>query len=49
MGTIAEPEQIAAGICFLASNEAAHITGTTQDIDGGYIMDGSLPGLAYRE
>jgi hypothetical protein len=23
MGTIAEPEQIAAGICFLASNEAA--------------------------
>ena len=49
MGTIAEPEQIAAGICFLASDEAASVTGTTLDIDGGYIMDGSLPGLAYRE
>ena len=49
MGTIAEPEQIAAGICFLASDEAAYVTGTTLDIDGGYIMDGSLPGLAYRE
>lgn len=49
MGTIADPAQIAAGICFLASNEADYITGTTLDIDGGYIMDGSLPGLAYKE
>lgn len=48
MGTIANPEQIAAGICFLASNEADYITGTTLDIDGGYVMDGSLPGLAYE-
>jgi NAD(P)-dependent dehydrogenase (short-subunit alcohol dehydrogenase family) len=47
MGTIAEPEQIAAGICFLASEEANYSTGTTLDIDGGYIMDGSLPGLTY--
>jgi NAD(P)-dependent dehydrogenase (short-subunit alcohol dehydrogenase family) len=49
LGTIAEPEQIAAGICFLASEEAGYITGTTLDIDGGYIMDGSLPGLLYRD
>ena len=49
MGSIAEPEQIAAGICFLASSEADYITGTTLDIDGGYIMDGSLPGLAYAD
>lgn len=48
MGTIANPAQIAAGICFLASSEADYITGTTLDIDGGYIMDGSLPGLAYE-
>lgn len=49
MGTIASPAQIAAGICFLASSEADYITGTTLDIDGGYIMDGSLPGLSYEE
>ena len=49
MGTIAYPHQIASGICFLASAEADYITGTTLDIDGGYIMDGSLPGLAYEE
>lgn len=48
MGTIANPEQIAAGISFLASDEADYITGTTLDIDGGYVMDGSLPGLAYE-
>jgi NAD(P)-dependent dehydrogenase (short-subunit alcohol dehydrogenase family) len=48
MGTIASPAQIAAGICFLASSEADYITGTTLDIDGGYVMDGSLPGLAYE-
>lgn len=49
MGTIASPEQISAGICFLASSEADYITGTTLNIDGGYIMDGSLPGLAYKD
>ena len=49
MGTIATPEQIAAGICFLASDEADYITGTTLAIDGGYIMDGSLPGLTYSD
>jgi NAD(P)-dependent dehydrogenase (short-subunit alcohol dehydrogenase family) len=48
MGTIASPAQIAAGICFLASSEADYITGTTLNIDGGYVMDGSLPGLAYE-
>lgn len=47
MGTIGSPEQIAAGICFLASDDADYITGTTLDIDGGYVMDGSLPGPAY--
>jgi len=41
------PEEIAAGICFLASADASYITGTTLDIDGGYIMDGSLPDAKY--
>jgi len=43
----AAPSEIAAGICFLASDEASYITGTTLDIDGGYIMDGSLPDAKY--
>jgi NAD(P)-dependent dehydrogenase (short-subunit alcohol dehydrogenase family) len=47
MRTAASAEQIAAGICFLASDDASYCTGTTLDIDGGYIMDGSLPGVSY--
>ncbi|TDE09696.1 SDR family NAD(P)-dependent oxidoreductase [Jiangella asiatica] len=44
---IAEAHEIAAGILFLASDAAAYITGTTLDIDGGYLMDGSLPQVRY--
>jgi glucose 1-dehydrogenase/3-oxoacyl-[acyl-carrier protein] reductase len=42
-----QPEAIAAGVAYLASDEAAYVTGTTLDIDGGYIMDGSLPAARY--
>lgn len=34
-GAIGKPEDIAAAICFLASNEARFITGTTLVVDGG--------------
>jgi glucose 1-dehydrogenase len=34
-GAIGEPEDIAAAICFLASDEARFITGTTLIVDGG--------------
>jgi glucose 1-dehydrogenase len=34
-GAIGQPEDIAAAICFLASNEARFITGTTLIVDGG--------------
>lgn len=44
---IAEPEWIAAGALFLASDEARYMTGQVLTIDGGYTMDGSLPGAAY--
>jgi len=44
---IAEPEWIAAGAVFLASDEARYMTGQVLTIDGGYTMDGSLPGAAY--
>lgn len=44
---IAQPEWIADGVVFLSSDEARYITGQVLVIDGGYIMDGSLPGAQY--
>lgn len=38
LGRMAEPEEIASGIYFLASDEAAHITGACLDINGGYVV-----------
>jgi NAD(P)-dependent dehydrogenase (short-subunit alcohol dehydrogenase family) len=44
---IAEPSWIADAIVFLASQRARYITGQTLTVDGGYLMDGSLPGAEY--
>jgi 3-oxoacyl-[acyl-carrier protein] reductase len=33
-----EPEEIAATVVFLASEEAAYITGATVVVDGGYSL-----------
>jgi NAD(P)-dependent dehydrogenase (short-subunit alcohol dehydrogenase family) len=44
---IAQPEWIAAGVVFLASDESRYMTGQVLTIDGGYVMDGSLPGAEY--
>lgn len=49
MKEIAQPEWIARGIVFLASDESRYMTGETLVMDGGYRMDGSLPGAAYWE
>jgi NAD(P)-dependent dehydrogenase (short-subunit alcohol dehydrogenase family) len=46
---IAEAEWIAAPILFLSSEEARYVTGTVLYVDGGYVMDGSLPGAKYFE
>jgi NAD(P)-dependent dehydrogenase (short-subunit alcohol dehydrogenase family) len=46
---IAQPEWIARGAVFLASDDARYMTGSVLVIDGGYTMDGSLPGAAYWE
>ena len=47
LGLIAPPEWVASAICYLASDEACYTTGACLDVDGGYAMDGSLPGPAY--
>ncbi|NUP46814.1 MAG: SDR family oxidoreductase [Catenulispora sp.] len=47
LGKIAPPEWVASAICYLASDEACYTTGACLDVDGGYAMDGSLPGRAY--
>jgi NAD(P)-dependent dehydrogenase (short-subunit alcohol dehydrogenase family) len=47
LGMIAPPEWVASAICYLASDEACYTTGACLDVDGGYAMDGSLPGTAY--
>lgn len=44
---ISEAAWIADGIVFLASDRARYITGQILTIDGGYLMDSSLPGAEY--
>ncbi|MEV6012974.1 SDR family oxidoreductase [Streptomyces sp. NPDC051976] len=47
LGEIAPPEWVASALCYLASDEARYTTGACLDVDGGYAMDGSLPGAEY--
>jgi NAD(P)-dependent dehydrogenase (short-subunit alcohol dehydrogenase family) len=49
MKEIAQPEWIARGVVFLACDDSRYMTGEVLVMDGGYRMDGSLPGAAYWE
>ncbi|HEY8531925.1 MAG TPA: 3-oxoacyl-ACP reductase family protein [Limnochorda sp.] len=39
VGRLGKPEEVAAAVAFLASDEAGFITGATLDINGGALMD----------
>ncbi|MBO0849832.1 MAG: SDR family oxidoreductase, partial [Pseudonocardia sp.] len=39
LGRYGHPEEVAAAVCFLASREAAWITGEVLDVNGGLLMD----------
>jgi len=51
MGRVGTPEEMAAGIAFLASDDASYITGTALTIDGGVTAQTGQPNFdrLYRE
>jgi NAD(P)-dependent dehydrogenase (short-subunit alcohol dehydrogenase family) len=49
LGRVGEPEDIAAAVAFLASRDAAWITGTTLCVDGGVTaVNTGFKGVAHR-
>ncbi|MEJ1181011.1 MULTISPECIES: SDR family NAD(P)-dependent oxidoreductase [unclassified Pseudarthrobacter] len=47
LGSVAQAEQVASAIAYLASEEASYSTGAVLAVDGGYTVNGDLPGNAY--
>jgi NAD(P)-dependent dehydrogenase (short-subunit alcohol dehydrogenase family) len=39
VGRFGKPEEVAALVCFLASEDAGYITGEVTDINGGFLID----------
>lgn len=46
---IANADSVAQAALFIASDESGYMTGQDITIDGGYLMNGSLPGAKYWE
>jgi NAD(P)-dependent dehydrogenase (short-subunit alcohol dehydrogenase family) len=40
LGRLAEPEEVARVVAFLASEDAAYVTGSSVLVDGGWLADG---------
>ncbi|MHB8619843.1 MAG: SDR family NAD(P)-dependent oxidoreductase [Chloroflexota bacterium] len=47
LGTIGQAAAVADTVAFLASDDARYITGETLLVDGGYKINGDLPGVAF--
>jgi NAD(P)-dependent dehydrogenase (short-subunit alcohol dehydrogenase family) len=47
LGTIGQPEWVADVVAYLASDEARYVTGQVVLVDGGYMINGDLPGVAF--
>jgi NAD(P)-dependent dehydrogenase (short-subunit alcohol dehydrogenase family) len=43
------PEHVAAAVAFLASDDAAHITGTWLPLDGGATSKGAIPQNTFAD
>ncbi len=47
LGKIGEPDWIANAVLFLATDEAFYVTGHVLLVDGGYAINGDLPGVQF--
>ncbi len=49
LGAIGHPEWVADAVAFLASDKARYVTGQVLFVDGGYNINGNLPGVEFGD